>query len=67
MLPSRIDITCPACKTAQPPIEAGMQDVRAYIRQVRMVDAIRCYRKTTGADLRTVKNAVTEMWHSGDW
>jgi transcription elongation factor Elf1 len=86
MLPNRIDITCPACKTAQPPIEAGqpiltcpacgkemtayeagMQEVRAYIRWVRMVDAIRCYRKTTGADLGTAKNAVTVMWHSGDW
>jgi len=59
--------TCPACGKQLTADEAGMAEVRAYLRRVRMVDAIRAYRQTTGADLGTAKNAVTEIWHSGDW
>ncbi len=66
MQPGQESLTCQACGRVMTAYEAGMQEVRAYIRWVRMIDAIRVYRRTTGADLGTAKDAVTEMWHSGD-
>lgn len=61
-------LACPQCgNILTAAYEAGMAEVRAYIRSVRLIDAIRVYRKTTGANLGIAKDAVTEMWHSGDW
>lgn len=65
--PGAGSLTCPACGKALTAYEAGMQEVRAYIRRSALVNAIGCYRRLTGADLKTAKDIVAEMWHNGDW
>jgi predicted amidophosphoribosyltransferase len=60
-------LTCPCCGKTLTAYEAGMQEVRAYIRQSALVNAIGRYRRLTGADLKTAKDIVAGMWHNGDW
>ncbi len=59
-------LICPVCGKQLTAYEAGMEEVREYIRWVNMIPAIARYRQLTGSDLKTAKDAVTEMWHSGD-
>ncbi len=65
--PGEASLACPACGKVMAAYEAGMQEVRAYIRQSALVNAIGRYRRLTGADLKTAKDTVSEMWHNGDW
>lgn len=60
-------LTCPSCGKGQTAYETGMAEVRAFIRLSALVSAIGCYRRLTGADLKTAKDVVSEMWHNGDW
>ncbi|MFJ5806688.1 hypothetical protein [Streptomyces sp. NPDC093093] len=43
------------------PEPAGLDEVRALVREGRMVEAIRVYRRITGADLLTAKQAVESL------
>ncbi|MET9958828.1 hypothetical protein ABZ128_07005 [Streptomyces sp. NPDC006326] len=43
------------------PEPAGLDEVRALVRDGRQVEAIRVYRRTTGADLREAKAAVDAL------
>jgi hypothetical protein len=43
-----IQVLCPACGKILTAYEAGMQKVRAYIRQPALVTAIGCYRRLSG-------------------
>ncbi|MEU7551040.1 hypothetical protein AB0B01_01550 [Streptomyces sp. NPDC044571] len=43
------------------PEPAGLDEVRALVRDGRPVEAIRVYRRTTGADLREAKAAVDAL------
>ncbi len=65
--PGTESLICPTCGKELDAYEIGLAEVRAFIRQVRMIDAIGRYRRLTGVDLKTAKDMITEMWHSGDW
>ncbi|MGW0901476.1 hypothetical protein ACWD0G_31680 [Streptomyces goshikiensis] len=43
------------------PEPAGPDEVRALARDGRIVEAVRVYRRVTGADLREVKRAVEAL------
>ncbi|WP_329444285.1 hypothetical protein OG906_18760 [Streptomyces sp. NBC_01426] len=43
------------------PEPAGLDEVRALVREGRRVEAIRVYRRITGADLLTAKQAVESL------
>ena len=58
---------CPSCNKVLTAYEAGMEEVREFIRHVRMIEAIGRYRQVNSVDLPTAKDAVTEMWHGHDW
>ena len=39
------------------------EQIKEFIDQRRMIDAIKLYREATGVGLKEAKDAVTEMWH----
>ncbi|OKK18432.1 hypothetical protein AMK16_19235 [Streptomyces sp. CB00455] len=43
------------------PEQAGLEDVRALLRAGRTIEAIKVYRRLTGADLREAKTAVEAL------